>query len=332
MQTLRLSTSEADLARAAEILRTGGLVAFPTETVYGLGANALEADAVQKIFEAKERPAWDPLIVHVASREMLRDLFGELPAELEQVKAFMPGPLTVLLARPEKIPLAVTAGRDKLAVRMPAHPVARALIERAGVPLAAPSANRFSRPSPTTADHVLADLAGRIDAVVDGGPAELGVESTVLDLLASPPLILRAGGTTREQLEHALGRVELYDPEMHTEGEPREGLPSPGVGIRHYAPRVPLVLVDGDEASLSGRVRNSTGRVGVMLPSGWKVNAGAAVLFDWGDWEQPEVLASRLFAGLRYLEDEGVEAIICPLPQPSGIGLALRDRLRKASF
>jgi L-threonylcarbamoyladenylate synthase len=326
------------LREAAGILRTGGTVAIPTETVYGLGANALDAEAVAKIFAAKERPGWDPLIVHVSDREMLRRV-AEVPDLLAQnvevlVERFWPGPLTLLLPRTSEVPDAVTAGRRLVGVRMPGHPVALELIRRAGLPVAAPSANRFGRISPTTAAHVLEDLDGRIDAALDGGATTVGVESTVLDVGAR--VIYRPGGVAKEELERVLGvAVEVYRPAV-VEGEP-ESQPSPGVGIRHYAPRARLVLVSqegsGMEAALVAAidgVSDKADKVGVMLPDGWDSSYATAV-YKWGPWDDGEVLARRLFAGLRELDEAGVGVIVCPVPAMGGIGVAIRDRLEKAA-
>jgi L-threonylcarbamoyladenylate synthase len=333
-KTVRLA-GEAGVLQAAELLRGGGTVAFPTETVYGLGANALDAGAVAKIFAAKERPGWDPLIVHVCDREMLGRV-AEVPDLLAQnievlVDRFWPGPLTLLLPRTSVVPDAVTAGRRLVGVRMPGHPVALELIRRAGVPVAAPSANRFGRISPTTAAHVLEDLDGRIDAVLDGGATTVGVESTVLDVGAR--VIYRPGGVSKEELERVLGgAVEVYRPAV-VEGEP-ESMPSPGVGIRHYAPRARLVLVSeegsaGLVAAIDG-VSDKADKVGVMLPDGWDSSYAAAV-YKWGAWGDGEVLARRLFAGLRELDEAGVGVIVCPVPEMGGIGAAIRDRLEKAA-
>ncbi len=336
-KTVRLA-GEAGLLRAAELLRGGGTVAFPTETVYGLGANALDAAAVAKIFAAKERPGWDPVIAHVCDWEMLRSV-AEVPDLLAQdvevlVDRFWPGPLTLLLPRTAAVPDAVTAGRTLVGVRMPGHPVALELIRRAGVPVAAPSANRFGRTSPTTAAHVLEDLDGRIDAVLDGGATMVGVESTVLDVGAR--VIYRPGGVAKEELERVLGgAVEVYRAAVVREPE---SLPSPGVGIRHYAPRARLVLVSQEdsgqmEAALVAAVdavADKADKVGVMLPDGWDASYASAV-FHWGPWGDGEMLARRLFAGLRELDEAGVGVIVCPVPAMGGIGAAIRDRLEKAA-
>ncbi len=326
------------MALAAELLRAGGTVAFPTETVYGLGANALDAAAVEKIFIAKERPEWDPLIVHVEGREMLEQVVGLTPELREDTErlmaAFWPGPLTLLLPRTNAVPDAVTAGRALVGVRAPAHAVARELIRLAKVPLAAPSANRFGGPSPTTAAHVLADLDGRIDAVLDGGPADVGVESTVLDVGARA--IYRPGAVTAAMIAKAIGgevRVVSGVVESHVSETRRgtpESLPSPGMGMRHYAPRATLVLVDGQKGMLDEIARHDGAEVGVMLPDGWQSGAAAAP-FRWGPWENAEILARLLYFGLRLLDSRGVKVIVCPVPQMGGLGEALRDRLEKAA-
>ena len=331
-----LETAEARdaLERAAAILRAGGLVALPTETVYGLGAHALDAAAVRRIFEAKQRPAWDPVIVHIADLAMLEGLVVEVPdAARRLMEAFWPGPLTLLLKRTAAVPDAVTAGRVLVGVRMPAHPVALELIRRAGIPVAAPSAYLFGHTSPTTAEHVLEDLDGRIDAVVDAGATGLGVESTVLDCCQSPMVIYRPGAITLEQIRAVGGAVVVFEGGK-LEETPRDAMPSPGVGIRHYAPRARLVLVDAPFEELETRLSELTllfadERVGVMLPA--EIAAPAwTVLFPWGPWDAPEELARELYAGLRALDAAGCTVILCPLPPAEGIGAAIRDRLGKA--
>jgi L-threonylcarbamoyladenylate synthase len=324
-----LETAEAReaLERGAEILRAGGLVALPTETVYGLGANALDGAAVARIFEAKQRPAWDPVIVHIASLEMLDGPVREVPETARKLMAaFWPGPLTLLLPRNAAVPDAVTAGRPLVGVRMPAHPVALELIRLAGVPVAAPSANTFGHTSPTTAAHVLEDLDGRIDAVLDAGPALHGVESTVLDPCQSPMIIYRPGAVTSVQIRDTAGAVEMYKSGGKLQETPREALPSPGVGLRHYAPRARLLLVRLAEAALPWRGE----RLGVMLPAEVTAPAEAAAVFAWGRWAAPEEMAQGLYAGLRALDAQGCTVILCPLPPAEGIGAAMRDRLIKA--
>jgi L-threonylcarbamoyladenylate synthase len=341
-----LDSAEAEraLEQAAGILRAGGLVALPTETVYGLGANALDTEAVSRIFAAKGRPAWDPVIVHLAGpdggRAMLEGLVREVPeAARKLMKAFWPGPLTLLLPRTAAVPDAVTAGRPLVGVRMPAHPVALELIRRAGVPVAAPSANRFGHISPTTAAHVLEDLDGRIDAVLDAGATEHGVESTVLDPCRSPMVIYRPGAVTSTQIRETAGAVELFKASGELRQTPREALPSPGMGLRHYAPRARLVLVEGAaggelaelEARLAASALSQAGeRLGVMLPAGVAAPSGVAAVFAWGRWTAPEEMAREMYAGLRALDSQGCTMILCPLPPAAGIGVAIRDRLLKA--
>ncbi len=330
MQTLRLSAMDnGSIEQSAGIIRAGGLVAFPTETVYGLGANALDEVAVKKIFMAKDRPAWDPMIVHVSSRKMLESVVARPPAQFDRLFGdFMPGPLTLVLPKQATVPDVVTAGRATVAVRFPAHPVAQRLIAASGLPVAAPSANRFGRVSPTTAEHALADLDGKIDAILDGGRCRIGVESTVLDLSTATPLILRQGAVTREQLQLALGQVAVAD--SADLSRPQEGLPSPGMMLRHYAPRTKLVLTDGRERTLIAAVQERPKqKVGALLPSGWNIRAAAS--FDWGRWGDWPTLASRLYAGLRWLDEKKLDLIIAPLPSEEGLGRAIRERLLKAS-
>ena len=346
MKTLRLTVdaehlesadAQETLERGAQILRAGGLVALPTETVYGLGANALDAAAVGRIFAAKERPAWDPVIVHIANAKMLEGLVEEVPERARRLmEAFWPGPLTLLLRRTAAVPDAVTAGRPLVGVRMPAHPVALEVIRRAGIPVAAPSANRFGRVSPTTAAHVLEDLDGRIDAVLDAGPAVHGVESTVLDASRSPMLIYRPGAVTAEQIRAVAGAVEIYrapDPPGNT---PPEALPSPGAGLRHYAPRAQLVLLGspldrlGEMMTLAAEGLRGA-RIGLMLPAELTSPIRQAVVYPWGRWSEPAELARNLYAGLRTLDASGCTVILCPVPPSEGIGAAIRDRLLKAA-
>ena len=345
MKTLRLVVDPQDLEsaeaacaldQAAEILRAGGLVALPTETVYGLGANALNTAAVERIFAAKQRPAWDPIIVHIASETMLDGLVAQVPdAARKLMKAFWPGPLTLLLPRTAAVPDIVTAGRPLVGVRMPAHPVALELIRRAGVPVAAPSANLFGHISPTTAAHVLADLDGRIDAVLDAGPTDCGVESTVLDPCQTPMMIYRPGAVTSVQIRYTAGAVDLFRDSGAQQAKPRTTLPSPGMGLRHYAPRARLLLIEGDLGEIEDRLARFVqslpeDQVGVMLPADVAAPVGAVAVVPWGRWAAPEELARNLYAGLRALDNEGCTVILCPLPPPDGIGAAIHDRLIKA--
>ena len=343
LNTLRLHPQNLqDLARAANILRSGGTVAFPTETVYGLGANALSAAAVEKIFLAKQRPHWDPLIVHIASRRQLSEIATNLPPMAEALMdAFWPGPLTLLLPKTEAVPAIVTAGRSLVGVRIPAHPVAQALLLEAGVPIAAPSANTFGHTSPTTAAHVLADLDGRIDAILDGGATDVGLESTVAEVRGEEVIVYRPGAITFEMIEKAAGAgtARVFIPES-LPTTTIQSLPSPGVGIRHYAPRARLKLVEIPHFRFSGFAdlllphidqAFETGQtIGIMLPDDWLTDS-RPVLYPWGPWSDRQTLASRLYAGLRALDEVPVDLILCPVPNGGGINEAIRDRLEKAA-
>ena len=326
------------LAEAGRILRGGGLVAFPTETVYGLGANALDSGAVEGIFSAKGRPADNPLIVHVYDPAQVYDLSDDVTVPARRLmEVFWPGPLTVVLPKSPVVPREVTAGLDTVAIRMPAHPVALAFMKAAGVPVAAPSANRSGRPSPTTARHVLDDLDGRIDAVIDGGPCRVGLESTVLDLAAEPPVILRPGGISREDIEGVLGRVEV-DPALITGGPgfiPR----SPGMKYTHYSPRAQVITVTGDNHTriFEKAVRlisdnRAAGRKVGVLASGETAGAyNADRVFTVGSRADLNAVARSLFYGLRFLDEQKVDVIIAEGYPETGIGAAIMNRLRKAS-
>jgi L-threonylcarbamoyladenylate synthase len=323
--------SMASLLQGAELLRRGGTVAFPTETVYGLGANALDETAVQTIFEAKQRPSWDPLIVHVVSEEQLSMVAGEIPRNGRSLmEAYWPGPLTLLLPKGPRVPAIVTAGRPRVGVRMPRHPVASKLIELAQVPVAAPSANSFGRTSPTRAEFVLQDLDGRIDAVIDSGETALGLESTVVDVCEDPPILYRPGMVTFAQVQALCPSLIAYR-ELQDAGS--TALPSPGVGLKHYSPRARLILLEGPTANLlsvAEQLQVAGELVGIMLPS--DVNIGHPYLiYRWGDLADQEQLARRLFAGLRELDTAGATVIVCPLPEDGGLGVAIRDRLLKAA-
>ncbi|GAC1656380.1 MAG: L-threonylcarbamoyladenylate synthase [Acidobacteriaceae bacterium] len=345
LTTERLSVDVADasvyhphIIRAGIMLREGKLVAFPTETVYGLGANALNAAAVERIFDAKRRPHWDPIIVHVSDTDMSAALMVHVPETFDRLqREFWPGPLTLLVRKSDHVPDIVTAGRPNVGLRMPAHPTAQALIRSAGLPLAAPSANLFSRTSPTTASQVREDLNGRIDAVIDYGRASIGLESTVLDLTQSPPVLYRPGAVTRDQIEAVIGPVVVYGHKQEAAANPLRaaGLPSPGVAMRHYAPKARLSIIEGGLVELVAAARQQTTdpeQVGLLVPTDWKVaELKHYVHFPWGKWGDWDQMAERLFLALRYLDERGVQVILAPLPGDAGIGAALRDRLQKAA-
>ena len=325
MRTQVLEATPEALTRAAGVLRAGGLVAFPTETVYGVGADALSAAAVARIFEAKERPRGNPLIVHVADATALDEVAVRVTDRAREVVAsFWPGPLTLVLDRAAAVPLITTGGLDTVAVRVPAHPVAQGLIRAAGRPLAAPSANRSGRPSPTRAPHVLEDLGGRIELILDGGSTSVGLESTVLDMTTEPPALLRPGGVTLEQLEAHLGRVRLATGDDEAAGR------SPGLRFRHYAPRAKVVLIEagaGEEAVASwldgGKsvALMAQRSVGLDRP-GLRVRLMPVDL---------EAYARELFEALRDLDATGVDAIFVEGIAEVGLGRAIMDRLRRAA-
>ncbi len=328
-----MSPDPAVIAEAAALLQAGRLVAFPTETVYGLGANALDPAAVRRIFVAKDRDPDDPLIVHIARASDVEMVAADVPAlARELAERFWPGGLTLVLPRGERIAPEVSAGRRTVAVRMPSHPVARALIEAAGVPIAAPSANRFMRTSATTAAHVLDDLAGRIDMVLDAGPATAGIESTVVELEGDRVTILRPGAVTREMLEEALGRpVDVRGREAAA------GPASPGMLERHYAPRARLVYLPGVMApDVAAQARESAAagvRVGLLLADedAPGIEEEGLAVERLGPANDLERVAARLFAALRALDAAGVEVIYARGFARTGAGLAIDDRLRRAS-
>jgi L-threonylcarbamoyladenylate synthase len=316
---LRISAERPDphaIARAAAVLRRGGLVALPTETVYGLGANARDAAAVRRIFEAKGRPADNPLIVHLAATGQLAQVTTTITTLARSLAdRFWPGPLTVVLDAAPDLPQVTTGGLQTVAVRVPAHPIARAVIEAAGVPVAAPSANRSGRPSPTTAQHVLTDLRDRIDLVLDAGPTGLGLESTVVDARGTTPVVLREGAVTREQL--GVGPAA-----------PVPDAPSPGTRYRHYAPACAIEIVT--PAHLEVRARTLAGhglRVGVVAPAGCDVPAAVSV----SSFTDVDELARGLYGAFRDAETAGLDVLLCSAVPETGLGRAIMDRLRRAA-
>ena len=332
--TLRLGTAEADLERAAELLRGGGLVAIPTETVYGLAVRADDAEAVAALFAAKGRPTDNPLIVHVAAiADVLRVAREVTPLARELLERLAPGPLTVVLPARDDLPRVVTGGLDTVAVRIPDHPVMRDVLARCTVPLAAPSANRSGRPSPTRAEHVVADLDGRIDAVVDGGPSRVGVESTVVDARGSAWRVLREGGLDRATITAALAGTDFSEADARPHGGTdvdRSG--SPGTRHRHYAPSLPVHLALAGEglafaARLAANARDA--RVGLVAPGAAGMPAPPGVHVVAAPAGAAE-LAGELFALLRTAESDGLAALVVEAVEEGGIGRAVMDRLRRA--
>jgi L-threonylcarbamoyladenylate synthase len=336
----------ARLASAAACLAGGGLVAFPTETVYGLGAHALDADALTRLFNAKERPAHDPVIVHVAALADVAPLIARIPPTVAALAArFWPGPLTLVLPKSSAVPAQATAGLETVAIRIPAHPVALALIAAAGVPVAAPSANLFSRPSPTNAAHVLEDLKDRIDMVVDGGATSIGVESTVLDLTGDVPTVLRLGAVSVEALRAIVPAVRAgvaNAASAHgTSAEDTSPRPAPGMLATHYSPRTPLVLYEGDrELVLDQLMRDALGAVsrgkwvGVITANEDAIGPATANIrvIRLGSESDSAEAARRLFGAFRELDAVGVDLILVRgFRVTDGLGLAVRDRLRRAA-
>jgi L-threonylcarbamoyladenylate synthase len=324
-----LHPDPAALRQPAQVLRGGGLVAFPTETVYGLGAHALDPAAVQRIYEAKGRPSYNPLIVHLADVEGARALAAAWPDEAERLAAaFWPGPLTLVLPKHDSIPHSVTAGLQSVALRVPAHPVAYALLREAGIPVAAPSANRSTGVSPTTAQHVARSLGERVDVIVDGGPCSVGIESTVLSLAGPVPTLLRPGTISIDDLRPVIGEVAL--PSSATDATAAR--PSPGMLDRHYAPRATVRIVPRpDRARVLADAAESVdggNRVGGLMLEDARDSRIAPVVRMPDD---PAGYASRLYAALHELDDAGCDVILIDSPPDAPAWAGVRDRLRRAA-
>ncbi|MFZ5652508.1 MAG: L-threonylcarbamoyladenylate synthase [Bacillota bacterium] len=326
------------IRQAGLILRRGGLVAFPTETVYGLGANALDSEAVKGIFTAKGRPQDNPLIVHVADLEAVYEYAGHVPPMAWRLmKEFWPGPFTLILEGNGKICGPASAGLSTIAFRMPDHPVALALIREAGVPVAAPSANVSGRPSPTTAGHVISDLQGKIDVILDGGAAGMGVESTVLDVTGDIPVILRPGGVTPEQITRVVGPVDR-DASLEDHGAAPASPRSPGMKYRHYAPTAPLVLVEGWHPGVVLEIQRLAReyvlqgkKVGVLCRSGNCGQYQGVVVITAGAEDDHASVAAELYGALRRFEATGVDVILAEGVEDRGMGMAVANRLRRAA-
>lgn len=334
MNTKRLT--EKNMDEAAAILRDGGLVGIPTETVYGLGANGLNEEAVAHIFEAKGRPQDNPLILHIPDASWLERYCKDIPLTAYKLAdAYWPGPLTMILRRKDIVPDAVTAGLDTVGMRCPAHPLCRAIIDAAGVPVAAPSGNTSGRPSPTTAQHMLEDMDGKIDAIVDGGPCSVGVESTIIDLTETPARLLRPGGITLEQLEAVLGEVAV-DPAVTRLMGAGEQPKAPGMKYRHYAPKAPVTVVTGDpQKSAEYIASHAAPEDGIIcfdefLPLFTRRSETRPVM-DLGPAGDKEEQARHIFDALRSFDHTSVPAIWAQCPDATGIGLAIANRLNKAA-
>ena len=336
-QILDASSPEA-IALAARLFSEGQLVGFPTETVYGLGANALDREAVLSIFAAKGRPADNPLIVHIWDRSQLEGLCGIPEGAETLMDAFWPGPLTMLFPRTEKVPDEVTAGLPTVAVRMPSMPCTRELLRVSGLPIAAPSANRSGRPSPTLAAHVMEDMNGRIPLILDGGECQVGLESTVLDLTHGQPTILRPGGVTKEMLEEVLGQEVALAGSILRPLKPEEKALSPGMRYRHYAPKGTVTLVEGAEENVLAEMRarcradREAGlRSCVLCFTEHLARLGDCDPHDIGSRRDDAEVAHRLFDTLRQLDQEGIETAYSEVVPPEGVGLAVMNRLGRAA-
>ncbi|HOV27647.1 MAG TPA: L-threonylcarbamoyladenylate synthase [Pseudobacteroides sp.] len=323
---------------AADILRSGGLVAFPTETVYGLGANALNEKAVSGIFAAKGRPSDNPLIVHVSNIDMVKDLVNNIPElALKLMEMFWPGPLTLIMEKSSRVPEIITAGLSTVAVRMPSHPIALKIIEESKVPVAAPSANISGKPSPTEAKHVIEDLMGKVELIIDGGSSQIGLESTVLDLTVSPPMILRPGGITKEQLEEVIGKVNI-DRSILLDRQADLKPKAPGMKYTHYSPDADVIIIEGNVEACVEKIKELVTdyeekgiSVGILATEQTKEKYTRGVVMSLGDREKPDIIASNLFKGLRYLDNKGVKVILAEAVENAGVGLAVMNRMKKAA-
>jgi len=308
------------IRQAAEIIRQGGIVAFPTETVYGLGADAYNPLAVARVFEVKRRPFFDPLIVHIASPAHLKKLVKDIPSGARKLtEKLWPGPLTVVLFKEEHIPDIVTAGLPTVALRMPSHPMALSLIKESKCPLAAPSANPFGYLSPTTAEHVRSQLADQVDLILDGGPCPVGVESTIVSFSENKPRLLRPGGVSLEEIESIIGKVEI--------SPIRDRLAAPGMLPRHYAPRTPIVL-DWDEKHLDSYKGKKIGFLAFREPENFLQFQHIEVLSKKGDFREA---AANLFSAIRRLDALDLDLILAEAVPEAGLGRAIMDRLRRAT-
>ena len=324
--------TEKDIEAAAAILRAGGLVGIPTETVYGLGANGLDPAAVRRIFEAKGRPQDNPLILHIPDPSWLERYCRDVPAAARRLaEQFWPGPLTMILPRRALVPDEVTCGLETVGVRCPDHPVTLAIIRAAGVPVAAPSGNRSGRPSPTCARHMLEDMEGRIQAVVDGGPCGVGVESTIVDLTLPVPRLLRPGGLPLEALEAVLGHVDV-DRAVTAPLSPGEKPRAPGMKYRHYAPQAPVTVVTGDGAATAAYIRRQAGaNTGVICFGEYRDRFPGCTVRSIGPAGDRGEQARRVFDALRSFDGTPVTAIFAQCPGEEGLGLAVANRLKKAA-
>lgn len=332
MDTKLFSTEENEINEAGKIIRNGGLVAFPTETVYGLGASAFDADAAKKIYAAKGRPSDNPLIVHICDKAQIADIAAEIPNAAQIViDKFMPGPVTIILKKKSVVPDDVTAGLDTVAIRFPAHETAQRLIAAAGVPIAAPSANLSGKPSPTKAKHVIKDMTGRIDAIIDGGDCNVGVESTIVDFTGERPVILRPGGVTYDDLKAQGIDVEI-DKNILQSIAPDEVPKCPGMKYKHYAPNAEVTVVEGEKNAVQKKIKEllneTNGKIAGVLTM-YGADYDNAVILSAGNTNKE--YAKNLFSALREFDELGVEVVFAEFSEKDGYGLAVKNRLYKAA-
>ncbi len=334
METLLLTTSEEDILKAADIIRNGGLVGMPTETVYGLAADALNSNAIKSIFQAKGRPSDNPLIVHIADIKDIEKygLAKDVPESAKLLaERFWPGPLTMIMPKGENIPFEVTSGLDSVAIRFPSHKGARALIEKSKRPLAAPSANLSGRPSPTTAQHVMDDLNGRIGAIIDGGDCQVGLESTVITLCTTPPTLLRPGKVTLEELREVLGEVHLSSAVLKKLDE-KEEAPSPGMKYRHYAPKAKVYLVKGKDKAYVDFVESKKADGILALCYDEDIDNISIPYISLGKKGDFDEEGQRLFSALREIDKTpNIKTVYARCPDTEGVGMAVYNRLIRAA-
>jgi L-threonylcarbamoyladenylate synthase len=323
------------IKRAAKLIKQGRLIAFPTETVYGLGANALDSFAVKKVFEAKGRPSDNPLIVHIYNKDDIKILAKDIPEITKKIiDQFWPGPLTIVLKKSRLVPKTTTAGLDTVAIRMPKNKIAKILIKEAGVPVAAPSANFAGRPSPTLAKHVWDDLKGRIDLIIDGGQTAIGIESTVIDLSRKKPMLLRPGGVTLEELQRVIGRIEVHP---ILKGKKSKTVSrSPGMKYRHYAPIAKLILIEGTRHNVNKKIsqllktyKKQQKRVGIMTTDKTISQKADMIKYVGSDFSK---IATNLFKALREFDSRGIDVILAQGISQKGLGLGIMNRLSKAAY
>lgn len=331
MKTLYLSDKQEDILKAAEILQNDGIAAIPTETVYGLAGNALKGSCVKKIFEAKGRPSDNPLIVHISDISQWAPLVKAIPENaMALAEKYWPGPLTIILPKSDIIPDEICGGLDTVAVRMPRSETARAIINACGFPLAAPSANTSGKPSPTTAQHVKADLDGRVNAIVDGGECSVGIESTVISLAGDVPRLLRPGGITPQMLNEILGETEIDDAVYNKLADGAVAA-SPGMKYKHYSPEAKVIIIKGSFEGYKGYIEQNAGQGDIALCFEEEVNALPLKCITYGRRDDPSSQAKHIFDALRQVDKEKAKTVFARFPEKEGIGLAVFNRLVRAA-